>query len=62
MPGVKGMRRQMTPGSTYRKPLAKFKGLPKMNLPTVGRSSKMAPSAKKVGPVKPIQPLKLPKR
>jgi hypothetical protein len=61
----KPLRRQMTPGSTYRKPGPKVAGLPRMNTPTVGKASRMMPSAKKVGPVKPIKPLtglKQPKR
>lgn len=59
---VKSLRRMSQPGATYRKPLAPIKGLPKMNRPSVGRSSKMMPSAAKVKPIKALQPLKPPKR
>lgn len=58
----KSMRRMSQPGATYRKPGAPVKGLPKMNLPTVGRRTKMMPSAAKVKPIKPIQPIAPPKR
>lgn len=57
------MRRQSSPGSTYRKPVVKFKGVSMMNMPKAGGKSRMMPNmAKAIKVVKPIQPLKPPKR
>jgi len=58
MTAPKSMRRQMTPGSTYRKPTASFRGLPKMNTATPGRAGKMLTNAAKSGTIKPLKPLK----